>query len=304
MVNIINNWNSSTLSSDWFQSIGSENSIWINKDDDTYQKIAQKVNDFIQSITGSLKTPYLVNEANLVEMQAKELTVTVDDLLFEFTDNWAPETLSYVVMPLDKFIDLTAVKNIEFKGIVGSPDENILTITKIDNSVVELDLSRLLDKKEDTFNKNTWFNKNFWNTAWTISEWNHTHTKSNITDFNELDYVHKTWDEIIGWAKRFTDFIYQKWRKVDYVWLDTRNWNPTPLELTDTYKLVYTESVREFKSASAIWVSWAEIFWTLITYRRWSSRADWTWGWLDQMFLSNWKIWTRTGKSNSWWIWN
>ena len=33
-----------------------------------------------------------------------------------------------------------------------------------------------LNWKENSFTKNTWFNKNFWTTAWTVSEWNHTHT--------------------------------------------------------------------------------------------------------------------------------
>jgi len=37
---------------------------------------------------------------------------------------------------------------------------------------------------EPAFTKNTWFNLNLWTTAWTVSEWNHTHTTTDITNLS------------------------------------------------------------------------------------------------------------------------
>lgn len=42
-----------------------------------------------------------------------------------------------------------------------------------------------LNAKEDAFEKHTAFNKDFWTTAWTVAEWNHTH---NLADLAEKSY--------------------------------------------------------------------------------------------------------------------
>ena len=131
-------WDAFGVKTDNFADVGAENTFGINKDDDTYQKIVDKIEEYKLVIPKAFETVTLADETNLVALQVKEPTVTLDDLLFEFKAQ--DGTMSYVVTPLDKFIDLTAVKKIEYK--TADAKETILKITKIDNTESELDLTR------------------------------------------------------------------------------------------------------------------------------------------------------------------
>ena len=93
--------------------------------------------------------------------------------------------------------------------------------------------------------------------------------------------------------------------KMDFAFYDTRNENPTPLELTQKYNLNAEKKsfIKEFKYSSIIGVDGAETYGTLLSIRRWSSNEDWTGGGIDQIFLSNGKMWTRTGEGDSWGAW-
>jgi len=109
----------------------------------------------------------------------------------------------------------------------------------INNNV---DISNKADKVE---------NATEWDFAWLDSEWNlvdswynadsfasksHTHTKSDITDFNESDYVHISWDETISDNKSFEKTIEIKegnW----WIYMYDGNWNKYKLYVNDDWEL-------------------------------------------------------------------
>ena len=138
------------LDSTPFKAPGSENTIGVNTGDDTLQKLAQKINDYVLTMPNVLEAVALVDAANLVASQAKEPTVTEDDLLFEFKKD--DGIFTYVVVPIDKFIDTAAIKKIEFKGLVNTQDAHILKLTTINDAVVDLDVSRLISPSADVRN--------------------------------------------------------------------------------------------------------------------------------------------------------
>lgn len=66
-----------------------------------------------------------------------------------------------------------------------------------------------VDASDDVFSsaENDAFNKSFGITAGTVAEGDHGHTKSQITDFTESDYVHTTGAETVAGVKTFSDTI-------------------------------------------------------------------------------------------------
>ena len=125
-----------------FKAVGDENSIGINKNDNTLQKVINKVEDFKVTVPKAFEKVTLATDANLTALQALEPTTTKDDLLFEFKAS--DGTKSYIVTPLDSFIDLKAIKKIEYKSL--DANETILKITTIESVESDLDLKRFVTK--------------------------------------------------------------------------------------------------------------------------------------------------------------
>lgn len=67
-----------------------------------------------------------------------------------------------------------------------------------DVNATEVYVTAWLATKENSFTKNTGFNKDLWTTAWTVSEWNHTHST----------YVATTeWVTSVAWTPTWWDRV-------------------------------------------------------------------------------------------------
>jgi hypothetical protein len=166
------------LVSTGFATTGSENTLGINTTD-TLQTIANKLNLYVANVPKVLKSVALANSTNLVALQTLEPTITLDDFLFEWdTDG----TLSYTVIPLDKFIDSGAYVSHAFKGAIGTANQNIVVFTQLDASTEELDLSR--------FANSSFLEKDL------------TQTANRIQNFGTFS---QTWDNVGAFTKNYPD---------------------------------------------------------------------------------------------------
>jgi len=127
-----------------FADAGDENTLGINKDDDTIQKVLDKIEDY-KLKNNDLIDAQLATEDNLTTLQGLEPTVTLNDLLLTFKDQNNKTT--YKVVPLSK----EPIKKIEYKTT--DAKETILILTKMNNSKVELDLKRFYTEIVTTIRK-------------------------------------------------------------------------------------------------------------------------------------------------------
>ena len=146
----------------------------------------------------------------------------------------------------------------------------------------QTDLQDALDNKENTFTKNTAFNKDFWTAAWTVLEWNTDlknatwwkidWTLSNQTDLqNALDWKEPTITKNTAFNK---DFWTAAWTVLEWntnVWIVwTKEVDET--NLADWNAIQYDSASGQYKSVPfpAWWggwietvkISWEQIAWT------------------------------------------
>jgi len=220
-----------------------------------YEQVANKVSAF-QTTTDDTHYPTEKLVKDNLDTKADKVTSAVDWNLAWLDTNWN------LVDSWNKPADFASVSHTHALNDLSDVD----TTTLSDWQALVYDESNS-EWKPWTVSTASWNDvdtrKYMWMTAWT--KWwptstvipTHTHTKSDITDFTESDYVHTAWDETISWIKTF-------------------NSSPQLATLTQddaqAQVLVRDDTTNEIKrrDVTTIWSWWQNTYDAIVA-------ADWSW---------------------------
>ena len=161
--------------------VGAENSLGLNKDDDTLQEVIDKLGAYVEGTPRVLTSVVLVDSNNLSDSQAKLASVTEDDLLFEWdTDG----TTTYAAVPLDKFTDSGAFS-------AASITNGVLKLTSIGGVETTVDLGTALDASGFNGNLETTDNT-LQKVAQKLDDLTFTSSKNVTSSFTPSDFVQDT----------------------------------------------------------------------------------------------------------------
>ena len=133
------------------------------------------------------------------------------------------------------------------------------------------------NNKEPAITKNTWFNKNLWTTAWTVSEWNHTHSIYEASLWNpstDWDILSST----VAWVRTWiTPASWWGW------WIETVkiSWQQVAWTYFFEYIADWAKTVWNIVIALQVANTWAAF--TVKCYKNWVDLAkdiiiaDWWW---------------------------